>query len=110
MPAQILRWLIGLTLNCVNTGNVSVLALSQFLHDPFNGFASFFETVFDWMITNCYRDDFLCLISTVSFVYAVTRLFFLQVYVIGGEGILEELQLAGYKGLGGPVSPPNIRN
>jgi len=62
------------------------------------------------MITNCCRDDFLCLISTVSFVYAVTRLFFLQVYVIGGEGILEELQLAGYKGLGGPVSPPNIRN
>lgn len=42
--------------------------------------------------------------------YAVTHLFFLQVYVIGGEGILEELQLAGYTGLGGPVSPRNIRN
>lgn len=27
-----------------------------------------------------------------------------QVYVIGGEGILEELKLAGYTGLGGPVS------
>ncbi|KAJ0081664.1 hypothetical protein Patl1_09656 [Pistacia atlantica] len=27
-----------------------------------------------------------------------------KVYVIGGEGILEELQLAGYTGLGGPVS------
>lgn len=27
-----------------------------------------------------------------------------QVYVIGGDGILEELHLAGYTGLGGSVS------
>lgn len=32
-----------------------------------------------------------------------TILFLLQVYVIGEEGILEELQLAGFTGLGGPV-------
>jgi ribonucleotide monophosphatase NagD (HAD superfamily) len=27
-----------------------------------------------------------------------------KVYVIGGEGVLEELQIAGFTGLGGPVS------
>ena len=27
-----------------------------------------------------------------------------QVYVIGGEGIIEELKLAGFTGIGGPVS------
>lgn len=29
--------------------------------------------------------------------------FIFQVYVIGEEGILEELQLAGFTGIGGPV-------
>ena len=37
-------------------------------------------------------------------------IFNVLVYVIGGEGILEELQLAGFTGFGGPVtsaaSPP----
>ena len=30
--------------------------------------------------------------------------FSVQVYVMGEEGIVEELQLAGFTGLGGPVS------
>lgn len=32
------------------------------------------------------------------------RLMLVQIYVIGGEGILEELKLAGFTALGGPVS------
>lgn len=31
------------------------------------------------------------------------RLFCIQVYVVGEEGILEELELAGFTGIGGPV-------
>jgi ribonucleotide monophosphatase NagD (HAD superfamily) len=36
-------------------------------------------------------------------VIVATSLFLSQVYVIGEEGILEELELAGFTGLGGPV-------
>jgi len=34
--------------------------------------------------------------------HGFTHVFF-QIYVIGEEGILEELKLAGFTGLGGPV-------
>lgn len=38
----------------------------------------------------------------------VTTQLNVQVYVIGGDGILEELQLAGFTAFGGPVSSAHL--
>lgn len=40
----------------------------------------------------------------VCAIFAIDVLLNVQVYVIGGDGILEELQLAGFTAFGGPVS------
>ncbi|XP_019090930.1 PREDICTED: uncharacterized protein LOC104740862 [Camelina sativa] len=32
-----------------------------------------------------------------------------KVYVIGGEGVLEELQIAGFTGLGGPILALSVK-
>lgn len=53
--------------------------------------------------------DLCCHIKSSAYIklcniYDICVLLNVQVYVIGGEGILEELQLAGITAFGGPVS------
>ncbi|KAK6124548.1 hypothetical protein DH2020_041718 [Rehmannia glutinosa] len=45
---------------------------------------------------------FQCRFSSVCFSIKIMLLILAQVYVIGEEGILEELELAGFTGVGGP--------